>query len=102
MNEVGRDGTIEVEEAKGFDTTLDVVDGMEIDRGYMSPYFINDQAKMAAVLENPFVLLVNKKLLSLKDLLPILEQVHQSTRPLLIVADDVDGDACGYYEFDDV
>ena len=93
MNEVGRDGTIAVEEAKGFDTTLDVVDGMEIDRGYMSPYFINDQAKMAAVLENPFVLLVNKKLLSLKDLLPILEQVHQSSRPLLIVADDVDGDA---------
>jgi len=93
MNEVGRDGVITVEEAKGFDTTLDVVDGMEIDRGYMSPYFINDQARMAAVFENPYILLINKKLLSLKDLLPILEQVHESSRPLLIVADDVDGDA---------
>ena len=93
MNEVGRDGTIAVEEAKGFDTTLEVVEGTEIDRGYMSPYFINDQNKMAAVLENPFVLLINKKLLSLKDLLPVLEQVHQTSRPLLIVADDIDGDA---------
>ena len=93
MNEVGRDGTIAVEEAKGFDTTLDVVEGTEIDRGYMSPYFINDQAKMAATLENPCILLVNKKLLSIKDLLPVLEQVHQSSRPLLIVADDIDGDA---------
>ena len=93
MNEVGRDGTIAVEEAKGFDTTLDVVEGMEIDRGYMSPYFINDQSKMAAVLENPYILLINKKLLSIKDLLPVLEQVHQASRPLLIVADDIDGDA---------
>jgi len=93
MKEVGRDGVITVEEAKGFSTTLDVVEGMEIDRGYMSPYFINDQSKMAAVLENPFILLVNKKLLAIKDLLPILEQVHGSQRPLLIVADDIDGDA---------
>ena len=93
MKEVGRDGVITVEEAKGFSTTLDVVEGMEIDRGYMSPYFINDQSKMAAVLENPFILLVNKKLLAIKDLLPVLEQVHGSQRPLLIVADDIDGDA---------
>jgi len=93
MNEVGRDGTIAVEEAKGFDTTLEVVEGTEIDRGYMSPYFINDQSRMAAVLENPYILLINKKLTSLKDLLPVLEQVHQTSRPLLIVADDIDGDA---------
>lgn len=93
MKEVGRDGVITVEEAKGFSTTLDVVEGMEIDRGYMSPYFINDQSKMAAVLENPFILLINKKLLAIKDLLPVLEQVHGSQRPLLIVADDIDGDA---------
>lgn len=93
MSEVGRDGVITVEEAKGFNTSLDVVDGMEIDRGYMSPYFINDQARMAAILENPYILLINKKLLAIKDLLSVLEQVHQSQRPLLIVADDVDGDA---------
>ena len=93
MNEVGRDGTIAVEEAKGFDTTLDVVEGMELDRGYMSPYFINDQSKMAAVLDSPFVLIINKKLNTLKDLLPVLEQVHQSSRPLLIIADDIEGDA---------
>jgi chaperonin GroEL len=93
MSEVGRDGVITVEEAKGFDTSLDVVDGMEINRGYMSPYFINDQARMAAVLENPYILLINKKLLSIKDLLPVLEQIHQTQRPLLVVADDVAGDA---------
>lgn len=93
MNEVGRDGTIAVEEAKGFDTTLDVVEGMELDRGFMSPYFINDQSKMAAVLESPYVLLINKKLNTLKDLLPVLEQVHQSSKPLLIIADDIEGDA---------
>ena len=93
MNEVGRDGTIAVEEAKGFDTTLDVVEGMEIDRGFTSPYFINDQGRMACVLESPYVLLVNKKLSTLKDLLPVLEQVHQSSKPLLIVADDIEGDA---------
>jgi len=93
MNEVGRDGTIAVEEAKGFDTTLDVVEGMELDRGFMSPYFINDQSKMAAVLESPYVLLINKKLNTLKDLLPVLEQVHQTSKPLLIIADDIEGDA---------
>ncbi len=93
MKEVGRDGTIAVEEAKGFDTTLEVVEGTEIDRGYMSPYFINDQNRMAAVFENPYILLINKKLTSLKDLLPVLEQVHETSKPLLIVADDVDGDA---------
>ena len=93
MSEVGRDGTIAVEEAKGFDTTLDVVEGMELDRGFMSPYFINDQSKMAAVLESPYVLLINKKLNTLKDLLPVLEQVHQTSKPLLIIADDIEGDA---------
>lgn len=93
MKRVGRDGTIAVEDAKGFDTTLDVVEGMEIDRGFISPYFITDQSRMAAVLESPYVLLINKKLISIKELLPVLEQVHQSSRPLLIVAEDVEGDA---------
>ena len=93
MNAVGRDGVIAVEEAKGYKTTLDTVEGMEIDRGYLSPYFINNQEKMACVLEKPLILLVNKRLASLQDFLPVLEKVHKSQRPLLIVADEVESDA---------
>jgi len=93
MKEVGRDGVIAVEEAKGFKTTLDVVEGTEINRGYLSPYFITDQDKMAAVLDNPYILLLNRKITSLNDILPILEKIHGSQRSILIVADDVDGEA---------
>jgi chaperonin GroEL len=93
MHAVGRDGVIAVEEAKGFKTTLDVVEGMELDRGYLSPYFINNQEKMACILERPVILLINKKLMSLQDLLPLLEKIHRAQRPLLVVAEDVEGDA---------
>jgi chaperonin GroEL len=93
MNEVGRDGVIAIEEAKGFDTTLDVVDGTELHRGYLSPYFITNQDKMSAVLEDPLVFLTNKKINSLKEILPLLEHVHNNKRPLLVVASDVDGEA---------
>jgi chaperonin GroEL len=93
MSEVGRDGIIAVEEAKGFKTTLDIVDGTEINRGYLSPYFITNQDKMAAVMDNPYILLMNRKITSLNDILPLLEKVHGSQRSILIVADDVDGDA---------
>ena len=93
MKEVGRDGVIAVEEAKGFNTTLDIVEGTEINRGYLSPYFITDQDKMASVLENPYILLMNRKITSLNDILPVLEKIHNSKRSILIVADDVDGDA---------
>jgi chaperonin GroEL len=93
MNEVGREGVITIEEAKGFDTTLDVVDGTEIDRGYLSPYFITNQDKMAADLENPLVFLTSKKICSLKEILPLLEHVHDNKRSILIVANDVDGEA---------
>ena len=93
MHAVGRDGVIAVEEAKGFKTTLDVVEGMELDRGYLSPYFINNQEKMACILERPLILLINKKLTSLQDLLPLLEKIHRAQRPFLVVAEDVEGDA---------
>jgi chaperonin GroEL len=93
MDVVGKDGIITVEEAKGFKTTLEVVEGTEIDRGYLSPYFITNQEKMEAQLENPLVLLLNKKLTSLKEILPILEKLSQEQRSMLIVADDVDGEA---------
>ena len=93
MKAVGRDGIIAVEEAKGFKTSLDIVEGMEINRGYLSPYLINDQGKMACILEKPLVLLLNKKLTNLQDILPILEKVRRSQQPLLIVADDVEGEA---------
>ena len=93
MKEVGRDGIIAVEEAKGFKTTLDVVEGTEINRGYLSPYFITDQDKMAAVLDNPYILLMNRKIASLNDILPVLEKIHGSQRSILVVADDVDGEA---------
>jgi chaperonin GroEL len=93
MEKVGNEGVITVEEAKSLDTELDVVEGMQFDRGYLSPYFITNADKMEAVLEDPLVLLYEKKLSSLQPLLPVLEAVVQSSRPLVIVAEDIDGEA---------
>ncbi len=93
MEKVGKDGVITVEEAKTADTTLDVVEGMQFDRGYVSPYFVTDPDSMEAVLEDPMILIHDKKISSMKDLLPILEKVAQSGRPLLIVAEDIEGEA---------
>src|SRR5438093_2039162 len=93
MEKVGKDGVITVEEAKGLETTLETVDGMQFDRGYLSPYFVTDPEKMEAVLEDAYVLIHDKKISSMKDLLPVLEKVAQQGRPLLIIAEDVDGDA---------
>src|SRR5574337_1866673 len=93
MEKVGKDGVITVEEAKGVETTLDVVEGMQFDRGYISPYFVTDPARMEAVIEDPYILLHEKKIGSLKDLLPLLEQVAKLGRPLLIIAEEVDGEA---------
>src|SRR5437773_4082450 len=93
MEMVGKDGVITVEEAKGLETTLETVDGMQFDRGYLSPYFVTDPEKMEAVLEDAYILIHDKKISSMKDLLPILEKVAQAGRPLLIVAEDVEGEA---------
>ena len=93
MDKVGKDGVITVEEAKGMDTSLDVVEGMQFDRGYLSPYFITDPERMEVVLENPAILIHEKKISSMKDLLPILEKVAQAGRPLLIIAEDLEGEA---------
>src|SRR2546428_327105 len=93
MDKVGKDGVITVEEAKGLETTLETVDGMQFDRGYLSPYFITDPEKMEAVLEDAYILVHDKKISSMKDLLPVLEKVAQTGRPLLIVAEDVEGEA---------
>ncbi|MCH9814382.1 MAG: chaperonin GroEL [Epsilonproteobacteria bacterium] len=93
MDKVGKDGVITVEEAKGIEDELDVVEGMQFDRGYLSPYFATDTEKMEAVLENPFILLFDKKVSNLKDLLPVLEQVQKSGKPLLIIAEDIEGEA---------
>src|SRR5690349_10098421 len=93
MQKVGNEGVITVEEAKSLETELDVVEGMQFDRGYISPYFITDADKMRAVLEDPYVLIHEKKLSSLQSLLPLLEAVVQSGKPLLIVAEDVEGEA---------
>lgn len=93
MEKVGKDGVITVEEAKGTDTTLDTVEGMQFDRGYLSPYFVTDSEKMTAELENPYILIFDKKISAMKDLLPILEQVVQSGNPLLIIAEDIEGEA---------
>src|SRR5216110_920461 len=93
MEKVGKDGVITVEEAKGLETTLETVDGMQFDRGYLSPYFITDPEKMEAVLEDAYVLIHDKKVSTMKDLLPILEKVAQAGRPLLIIAEDVEGEA---------
>jgi chaperonin GroEL len=93
MDKVGKDGTITVEEAKGIETTLDVVEGMQFDKGYLSPYFVTDAEGMEAVLDNPYILINEKKISSLKDLLPLLEKVAKSGRPFLIIAEDVEGEA---------
>jgi len=93
MNKVGKEGVITVEEAKAMETTLEVVEGMQFDRGYLSPYFVTDPEKMEAVLENPHILLSEKKISNMKDLLPILEQIAKMGRPLLVIAEDVEGEA---------
>lgn len=93
MNKVKKEGVITIEEAKGIETTVKVVEGMQFDRGYISPYFITDTEKMEAVYENPFILIYDKKISVMKDLLPILEKTVQTGRPLLIIAEDVDGEA---------
>jgi len=93
MQKVGNEGVITVEEAKGLETELEVVEGMQFDRGYLSPYFVTNSEKMRAELENPYILIHEKKLSNLQALLPILEQVVQSSRPLLIIAEDVEGEA---------
>lgn len=93
MDKVGKDGVITVEESKSLETVLEVVEGMQFDRGYLSPYFVTDPDRMEAVLENCFILLNEKKISSMKDLLPLLEQVARQGRPLLIVAEDVEGEA---------
>lgn len=93
FGKVGKEGVITVEEAKGLDTYVDVVEGMQFDRGYLSPYFVTDSDKMIADLENPYILLFDKKISNLQEILPILEPVAQSGRPLLIIAEDVEGQA---------
>jgi chaperonin GroEL len=93
MEKVGKDGVITVEEAKGLETTLETVDGMQFDRGYLSPYFVTDPEKMEAVLDDPYILIHDKKISAMKELLPVLEKVAQSGRPLLIIAEDVEGEA---------
>ena len=93
MKKVGKDGVITVEEAKTMETQLDVVEGMQFDRGYLSPYFVTDPERMEAVLENPYILIHEKKISSMKDLLPLLEQIAKGGRPLVIIAEDVEGEA---------
>lgn len=93
MEKVGKDGTITVEEAKGIETTLDVVEGMQFDKGYLSPYFVSNAESMECVLDNPYILIFEKKISNLKDLLPILEKIAQSGGSLLIIAEDVEGEA---------
>jgi chaperonin GroEL len=93
MKKVGKDGVITVEESKTMETQLDVVEGMQFDRGYLSPYFVTDPERMETVLENPYILIYEKKISSMKDLLPLLEQVAKSGTPLLIIAEDVEGEA---------
>src|SRR5512142_159744 len=93
MEKVGKDGVITVEEAKTMETSLEVVEGMQFDRGYLSPYFVTDPERMEVVLEDPLILIHEKKISSIKDLLPVLEKVAQSGAPLLIIAEDVEGEA---------
>ena len=92
MDKVGKEGVITVEDGKSLENELDIVEGMQFDRGYLSPYFINNPEKQAVVLDNPFILLFDKKISNIRDLLPVLEQVAKSGRPLLIIAEDVDGE----------
>jgi chaperonin GroEL len=89
MNNVGKEGVITVEEAKAMETTLEVVEGMQFDRGYLSPYFVTDADKMIVSLENPCILINEKKISTMKDLLPILEQIAKMGKPLVIIAEDV-------------
>ncbi len=93
MNKVGKEGVITVEEAKSMDTTLEVVEGMQFDRGYLSPYFVTDAEKMVASIEDPYILINEKKISNMKDLLPVLEQVAKMGKPLMIIAEDVEGEA---------
>ena len=93
MSKIGKEGVITVEEAKGLETELEIVEGMQFDRGYLSPYFVTDPDRMEAALEDCFLLIHEKKISAMKDLLPILEKVHEAAKPLLIIAEDVDGDA---------
>src|ERR1044072_2659898 len=93
METVGRDGVITVEESRTMETELDVVDGMQFDRGYLSPYFVTDPERMECVLDNPLILINEKKISSMKDLLPLLEQIAKLGKPLLIIAEDVEGEA---------
>jgi chaperonin GroEL len=93
MEKVGKDGVITVEEARGMETTLETVDGMQFDRGYLSPYFVTDPEKMEAVLEDPYILIHDKKISAMKDLLPILEKAAQTGKPMLIIAEDTEGEA---------
>merc|ERR1712178_242996 len=93
FEKVGKEGVITVEEAKGTDTYVDVVEGMQFDRGYLSPYFVTDSEKMESDLETPYILLYDKKISAMKDLLPVLEPVAQSGKPLLVIAEDVEGEA---------
>src|SRR5436853_796948 len=93
MDKVGKDGVIRVQEAKSLETSPEVVEGMQVDRGYLSPYFVTDAERMEVVLENPVILIHEKKISSMKDLLPVLEQVARMSRPLLIIAEDVEGEA---------
>ena len=93
MEKVGKDGVITVEEAKAMETTLDVVEGMQFDRGYLSPYFVTDPERMEVVLEDALVLIHEKKLSAMKDMLPLLEQVAHAGKPLLIIAEDLEGEA---------
>ena len=93
MEKVGKDGVITVEEARTLETSLEVVEGMQFDRGYLSPYFVTDAERMETVLENPIILIHDKKISSMNDLLPLLEQAARLSRPLLIIAEDIEGEA---------
>ena len=93
MEKVGKEGVITVEDGKSLSNELDVVEGMQFDCGYLSPYFINNPDRQVAVLESPFILLCNKKISNIRDLLPVLEQIAKASRPLLIVAEDIEGEA---------
>src|SRR5258706_9133316 len=93
MDKVGKEGVITVEEAKGLETTLDVVEGMQFDRGYLSPYFVTNPDRMETELQDPYILIYEKKISSMKDLLPLLEQVARGGKPLLVIAEEVEGEA---------
>jgi chaperonin GroEL len=93
MEQVGKEGVITVEEAKSLETTLEVVEGMQFDRGYLSPYFVTDQERMLVELDDPYILIYEKKISAMKDLLPVLEQTAKAGKPLLIIAEDIEGEA---------